>query len=74
MTKQQKKFIKKLEIALATFVYDGKKELAAMWSPILEALWEGNSVIAVFMAEERPEIPEALVHQMSNVFGVRRLG
>lgn len=72
-TRKQDKFIKRFEFALANFVFDGKKELATLWGPIVEAMQRGEFVWAVLLADNNEEIPKPLIEQMRKVFRVGRI-
>lgn len=72
ITLQQKKLIEKYEFALANIVFDGKKELAERWSPIVEALQNGHFVWAIVLASQA-NIPAEFVELMRLDFDIRRL-
>ncbi len=71
MTKKQKKLIEKYEFALANIVFDGRKDLAAIWGPIVEAFQREEFVWAVLLAENA-NVPDSLLDDMRNNFGVKR--
>lgn len=71
MTRRQRKFVEKWELALARMILDGKKELAEQVVPIVEAMQTGDFVYAVCLAEAKG-LDEYILNEMRKHLGVRR--
>ncbi len=72
MNTQQKILLDKLEIALAGFILDGRKELVKIWVPIIEALHREEFVWAVILAAVA-DVPKPLVEYISKILKVKRV-
>lgn len=71
MTQIQLDYLDKLEVALATMVFDGHKKWAMAFGPVVEWLQRGEPVTAVLEADYVGLSP-AVIETLSNMFDVRK--
>lgn len=70
MTATQDKLTRKIENALMMLIYDGHDEYAAKLSPVLEAIYDKNYVLAVIFAEIN-FLPDNFTRYLRRVFKVK---
>ena len=58
------KFIEKTENALALMLLDGKKDLAHLWGPIVEAMLDKHYTLAIILAERSEVVPPEFMEEM----------